>query len=94
MGGRSNLDPSGIKHQVMVEIFCGTCPPKNIFDQEGDEDGDVWKLMGFVCLVCVGVCQTIRKGKSEGKLPSRELTYPTLEKENHRLKSAGWDGIC
>ena len=28
-------------------------------------------------------------------LPSRELTYPTLRSsENHRLKSAGWDGIC
>ena len=30
-----------------------------------------------------------------GGIPSRELTYPTKrEKENHRLKSADWDGIC
>ena len=30
-----------------------------------------------------------------GGIPSRELTYPTKrEKENHRRKSADWDGIC
>ena len=37
--------------------------------------------------------------RNEGmKLPKYTLQgtniYPTLEKENHRLKSAGWDGIC
>ena len=46
----------------------------------------------------------IRKPRSSDSIPwlvdpkcltilSRELTCPTFEKENHRLKSAGWEGI-